>query len=891
MGIKKYESIDENNYIFSRKGGRSIIERRPLFSPDGQSVAVIVENIVRVYNIQTGDCVRSLETETSINELVAIQFPENQDYNLYGCSDRGCVTTWTWEQGAVLREINLKLKHDFIVTSFNMLNNTDCFITGCRSNKILSLCVYSVKTGDLLQTYDNMKIQNNPMLRVSIGYCNEQIFAAIINGTTDLYIQNLYQPHIYNVMKSINVFRITAVAAHHRENAIAIGDAIGRVVIFRGYLFNKKSIGQEVLHWHYLPPLDLCFSLQGSYLYSGGIERVLVKWTAGNLTMKVNEKNFIPRLPGNVRFIVVNNSHIAITLSNNSMVIASADMRVVCTILECGGLSSAAQAIGTSLVYHRNFRALLMGGRSGCLQLYSPQSDKVLYNIDITNVNRMIPSRRNILPIEIEVTCVAISSNGQWLVTSEYRNDGRLYPEEKLKFWEYHKKKTTPYQLNTCANLSHGGCMIVSLSLNDEGDLCVSAGTDQKFRIWRRETVEDQKKNARISWSCVTACYYSSGVSQFLSHDVLNKYKLGEPYIKDQVDEFPHLRVVKKDDIIKKVFNIHKEKLVEDPESVIPGMKVSGEHSIGGVDISHDGSLIAAWFGCKLTLWDTYLCTLRTSLSHFALRPKGVHVRFGNKDAAHYLVCTTNKCLAVWSLLSLTVKWLVQIQPTCLAADPFTNIMAVTTINNDIYVFNPHNSTPILTQKKLLDPKTGVFKLCTFGQSSSKAIRLYVMRNDSEIYSIEPKDKQSGNLEAVSQRNLPVSNFSSLLAQQSLSGVRSAPTNHDTKYIDNSQANSTVAQLITASPHMVPPVSLLSVAFLQDISGQREIEETSHEQEEEMVIDPVSSDDEDDMPKLNVPAVTQLWTPNYEEVKTKKINKIINEPFLDLHTTSSIFNL
>lgn len=67
-------------------------------------MAIIVENVVRVYNIQTGDIVRTLETETSVNELVGIQFPEDEDYNLYSCSDCGCVTTWTWENGAVLRE-------------------------------------------------------------------------------------------------------------------------------------------------------------------------------------------------------------------------------------------------------------------------------------------------------------------------------------------------------------------------------------------------------------------------------------------------------------------------------------------------------------------------------------------------------------------------------------------------------------------------------------------------------------------------------------------------------------------------------------------------------------------------------------------------------------------
>lgn len=63
-----------------------------------------MENVVRVYNIQTGDCTRVLETEKPVKELIAIQFPENQDYNLFACSDTGYVIAWTWENGVVLRE-------------------------------------------------------------------------------------------------------------------------------------------------------------------------------------------------------------------------------------------------------------------------------------------------------------------------------------------------------------------------------------------------------------------------------------------------------------------------------------------------------------------------------------------------------------------------------------------------------------------------------------------------------------------------------------------------------------------------------------------------------------------------------------------------------------------
>lgn len=60
-----------------------------------------------------------------------------------------------------------------------------------------------------------------------------------------------------------NELRIMAVAAHHKASTVAITDTLGRTTIIRGNLFDKTTIAKEVLHWHYLPPFDVCFSLQG----------------------------------------------------------------------------------------------------------------------------------------------------------------------------------------------------------------------------------------------------------------------------------------------------------------------------------------------------------------------------------------------------------------------------------------------------------------------------------------------------------------------------------------------------------------------------------------------------------------------------------------------------
>lgn len=75
-----------------------------------------------------------------------------------------------------------------------------------------------------------------------------------------------------------------------------------------------------------------------------------------------------------------------------------------------------------------------------------------------------------------------------------------------------------------------------------------------------------------------------------------------------------------------------------------------------------------------------------------------------------------------------------------------------------------------------------------------------------------------------------------------------------------------------------------------------QLEQTDDTQDDKpMEINEDSSDDEGTKNTIltgpYVPRVTELWTPNYEAVKEKKLNKIMNEPFLDLHSTSSMFGV
>ncbi|CAG4955991.1 unnamed protein product [Colias eurytheme] len=881
MVVKVPESLNEpKNYVLSRKSGRSIIERRPVFSPDGESLVIIVENTLRVYNIHTGDWVRSLETETPVSSIISAEFPEHQNYNLYGCSNNGLLTTWTWENGAVLREIKLKIPYNNQVRSFNIINETDCLLLTAHPMKgLLHMGLYNYKTGALNIEYVDTKVPKSDILSVSIGMYYGEPIAAIVSGYCKMHVQNLVRPDKNTLVRA--KYRLLAVSMT-KGGAIAATDTLGRTIVYRGNVCEYINVGSEVLHWHALPLYAVHFSKVGSYILTGGMEKVLVKWTIGSLAQRANEKKFIPRLPGFIRYITTSNDHVAITLSNNSVVIANMQLHVTTTILECGGLSSVTRSLGSSLVYHKKLSSLIVPGRTGYLQLYSTTTDKVLYNIDITEVNHIPSERYNILPVETEVTCAAISANGFWLVTSEYRYDGTNYPEEKLKFWSTHYNSASAFKLNTCVNLSHGGCDVVSIALNKRGDFCVTAGNDQKFRIWKFA-----KEKGKNRWLCLTACYYSSGIAHYLANPALNEFKHGDILGIGTVTERPYLSQDRiENDIVQKVWNIHKTKV---NDRMVEKGCYKGENAMGGVAVSQDGSLIAAWFGSKLTLWDSHLCNLRTTLSHPALRPKGREVQFGNMDAAHYLVCTTDYCLAVWSLLSLTMKWMVQNSPTCLVADPFSNRMMVVNQDNDLFVFTPHDSTPILSRKRILNPEEGVIRQCAFGNTTRTDVTVYLMRNNSELYSLEPERSSKKQLEAITHRNLPTSKFSTLLAEQQVTEVTSSAVAEIQQMNQESLGHKATSLFLSSSSYMVPPVTSLSTSFLELISGCQEVEEID-EQTPAMEVDQDSSDD-DEMPKISAPKPEQLCKANYEKIKEKKLKKLLENEVLDLNVTADVFGL
>lgn len=128
--------------------------------------------------------------------------------------------------------------------------------------------------------------------------------------------------------------KFTCVALHPSEQIMVTGDISGRVLLWYEFIKQNRPV-KTVYHWHTLPVNAVCFSnegglfnlyyllfeeiifnldLLGTYMFSGGAEKTLVKWRLGT-----SNKQFLPRMGADIDFIVnaPDNACVATSHSDN----------------------------------------------------------------------------------------------------------------------------------------------------------------------------------------------------------------------------------------------------------------------------------------------------------------------------------------------------------------------------------------------------------------------------------------------------------------------------------------------------------------------------------------------------------------------------------------------
>lgn len=265
------------------------------------------------------------------------------------------------------------------------------------------------------------------------------------------------------------------------------------------------SPATSVLHWHPNPVSDIIFSHDGSNMFSGGEEGVLVLWQ-----YKTDHQVFLPRLSTPINHLAISPDDSLTAVSQRENVIRlvnNIEWKIKRTIQGLRQIDN----LFAGIVYDPRSKALVTSNKPGVLQFYLPQSDHHAFSLDVVRQNIIVKTKKEQV-VCTKIDQVAFNDNGSWLATVERRDDKKNAMELRLKFWEYSQRDQC-YVTNTCVDPPHDQKIVaIQFQPQKERDessspLAMTAGRDGKFKIWVLAEERDIK-GKEYSWSCQSVGYY-----------------------------------------------------------------------------------------------------------------------------------------------------------------------------------------------------------------------------------------------------------------------------------------------------------------------------------------------------------------------------------------------
>ncbi|PFH49807.1 hypothetical protein AMATHDRAFT_146767 [Amanita thiersii Skay4041] len=319
-------------------------------------------------------------------------------------------------------------------------------------------------------------------------------------------------------VKYVSPEHLTCLAFHPFDDYFATGDKKGVVRLW--YCLNEniavnirdveKRTQTMSLHWHAHAVTSIAFTTNGAYLLSGGEEAVLVIWQ-----LHTGTKEFVPRLGAPISTVSVSKAS-----GDEEYLVGLADATYCFVRQETLRISRSYAGIKLDptplygpvipkvfspiAVHEKTSTLILPSSHPSSLQIYSPSSSKLLYDLEISPTNRV--SRRDEKPIDPpRVEKVAVSPCNRWMATIDAREkDDSFHGETYLKIWEW-DHKTGFWILNTRIDRPHGLARVTSLAFSPSPSLSrnvylASTGDDGAVKIWGIRTVKDKSGQTEEYW-------------------------------------------------------------------------------------------------------------------------------------------------------------------------------------------------------------------------------------------------------------------------------------------------------------------------------------------------------------------------------------------------------
>ncbi|CAG9577108.1 conserved hypothetical protein [Leishmania major strain Friedlin] len=236
-----------------------------------------------------------------------------------------------------------------------------------------------------------------------------------------------HQPHRPScpplLPRTVNV-QIQSIACSPISTSVAVGGRRGELLI----CVEVQEAHCFADHWHHTPLTALAFALDGSAVYTGGRESVLLIWDL----VSYSHKKVKVQLGTLQRITPFSSGGAQLLLSCGTSTLAVADLLQMRVTTSAEGIEWAAEDVCTGLVVEqwRGSPAVILTGMPNVLRVCDPYTQQSIYSLHVSSQMETIPS-----PPRHGIQFVGILNDSRSLVTYESFSSTVLPP--LLRFWEY----------------------------------------------------------------------------------------------------------------------------------------------------------------------------------------------------------------------------------------------------------------------------------------------------------------------------------------------------------------------------------------------------------------------------------------------------------------------
>jgi NET1-associated nuclear protein 1 (U3 small nucleolar RNA-associated protein 17) len=536
-------------------------ECKPVLVEDADIVLCASGSVVLGIDLQNGDLKFSFKGHSDV--VTCICFNALQSSRVISCSRDGDVITWDLNTRVVISRFAVdKPVHAVIVPAFTnheVTGKPDIFLVLERNNDEIDKEDAADSSADKrksrvirsedrnlagkrfkLVVYDSFSSKNRRNICRVSGHSNT-ITLANVDGSEIIVAvskRNLCLVFADNRLgmkstSSIN-FNMTCATSNSNRDIIVTGHLNGMMLIWHD-IKSWVAAGRErsitagvkselvsisppactILHWHSHPVASIATNNDGTMIYSGGEEGVVVVWQTST-----GIKNFIPHLGSNIAHITASSSApIAVVTTTNNC------LRVLSTTSLLERWMTQSMCVGPFLDYSipSDIKSscqiqvdpisdfVVCNGYPGQLQMYDISANSVKFIHDVVQFNRV---SRTDQYTKLYVPTVSLfkfhkyqASDGHKerivMATVDTRRGEEFARELNLKFWEWSEDNQT-YRLVTHVPRPHGENRISSLAFNPANSAsCVSAAMDGSVKMWRSTS-----SSVSPHWVCMYSLTY-----------------------------------------------------------------------------------------------------------------------------------------------------------------------------------------------------------------------------------------------------------------------------------------------------------------------------------------------------------------------------------------------